>query len=78
MARSEVLYASALDNALPDDPVARYVAAAARLGEGLTVAKERAGDSSIVFPDPYGTFFTPDGVVAQVVTLERELLMQTT
>ena len=73
-----MLYASALDNALPDDPVARYVAAAARLGESLTVAEERAGDPAVVFPDPFGTFFTPDGVVAQVVTLERELLMQTT
>ncbi len=77
VARSEVLYASAFDDALPDDPVARYAAAAARLSERLAAAGERAGDPSIVFPDPYGTFFTPDGVIAELVALERELVMQT-
>jgi hypothetical protein len=31
----------------------------------------------VVFPDPYGTFFTPGAVVAEVVALERELLIRT-
>jgi len=75
VARSEVLYATAFDHALPEDPVARYAAAAARLSESLTVVRERAGDPLTVFPDPYGTFLTPDGVVAEVVALERELLI---
>jgi len=75
VARSEVLYTSAFDDALPEDPVARYAEAAARLGKSLTAASESAADPSIVFPDPYGTFFTLDGVVAEVVALERELLM---
>ena len=78
VARSEVLYASAFDDALPEDPVARYAEADARLGERLTAAGERAGDPLTVFPDPYGTFFTPEGVVAEVVALERELVIQTT
>ena len=78
VARSEVLYATSFDEALPEDPVARYAEADARLGEGLVVARERAGDPSVVFPDPYGTFFTPDGVVAEVIALERELVIQTT
>src|SRR5262249_35227549 len=76
VARSEVLYASAFDDALPEDPVARYVEASASLGKSLTVARQN--DASIVFPDPYGTFFTPDGVVAEVVALERDLLTQAT
>jgi len=63
---------------LPEDPVARYAAADARLAECLAAAGERAGDPAVVFPDPYGTFFTPSGVVAEVVALEHELLSQTT
>jgi len=78
VARSEVLYASSFDDALPEDPVARYVEADTRLRASLAEAGKRAGDPSIVFPDPYGTFFTLDGVIAEVVALERELLTQTT
>lgn len=78
VARSEVLYASSFDEALPEDPAARYAEADTRLGERLIAARARAGDPSIVFPDPYGTFFTPEDVVAEVVTLERELVTQTT
>src|SRR5215475_5953462 len=78
VARSEVLYATSFDDALPEDPAARYAEADARLGECLTEARERAGDPSVVFPDPYGTFFTLGGVVAEVVALEHELLIQTT
>lgn len=77
VARSEVLYATAFDDALPEDPAARYADADARLRERLTAALETTGDPSIVFPDPYGTFFTPGGVVAEVVALEQELLVQT-
>lgn len=78
VARSEVLYASSFDDALPEDRAARYAEADARLGERLIEARERVGDPSVVFPDPYGTFFTPGGVVAEVVALERELVIQTT
>ena len=78
VARSEVLYAASFDEALPEDPAARYAEADARLGARLIAAGARAGDPSIVFPDPYGTFFTPVDVVAEVVALERELVTQTT
>ena len=77
VARSEVLYSTSFDDALPDDPVARYAQADTRLRECLTAASERDRDPSTVFPDPYGTFFTLEGVVAEVVALERELLTQT-
>src|SRR5262245_26826739 len=75
---SEVLYAASFDEALPEDPAARYAEADARLGERLTAARARADDPSVVFPDPYGTFFTPGGVVAEVVALAGELVTQTT
>jgi regulator of protease activity HflC (stomatin/prohibitin superfamily) len=77
VARSEVLYATAFDDALPEDPAARYAEADTRLAENLTAAREKGGNPLVVFPDPYGTFFTPGGVVAEVVTLEHELLAQT-
>jgi len=77
VARSEVLYATAFDDALPEDPAARYAEADARLAENLTAAREKGGTPLVVFPDPYGTFFTPGGVVAEVVELEQELLVQT-
>ena len=78
VARSEVLYAASFDEALPEDPAARYAEADTRLGERLGAARARAGDPSIVFPDPYGTLFTPAEVVDEVIALERELVAQTT
>jgi DinB superfamily len=77
VARSEVLYTTSFDEALPEDPAARYAEADARLRECLIAAHKRSGDPSVVFPDPYGTFSTPGGVVAEVVALERELVNQT-
>ena len=74
VARSEVLYAASFDEALPDDPVARYAEADARFSKRLGAACALEDDSSIVFPDPYRTFFTPAGVVAEVLALESELL----
>ena len=78
VARSEVLYAASFDEALPEDPAARYAEADTRLGQRLGAARARAGDPSIVFPDPYGTLFTPAEVVDEVIALERELVTQTT
>src|SRR5438552_10785136 len=39
VARSEVLYAASLDEALPEDPAARYAEADARLGARLSAAR---------------------------------------
>ena len=78
VARSEVLYAASFDEALPDDPVARYAEADARFSERLVAADAAADDPSVVFPDPYGTFFTPAGVVTEVLALESELLSSVT
>ncbi|PYN19234.1 MAG: hypothetical protein DMD76_27215, partial [Candidatus Rokuibacteriota bacterium] len=69
--------AASFDEALPEDPAARYAEADTRLGARLGAARARAGDPSIVFPDPYGTLFTPAEVVAEVIALERELVAQT-
>src|SRR5216117_1609369 len=78
VARSELLYAASFDEALPEDPAARYAAADARFGERLVAAHAIVGDQSIVFPDPYGTFFAPGEVVAEVLALERALLTSVT
>jgi DinB family protein len=74
VARSELLYAGSFDEALPEDPVARYAQADARLSERLVVSRATAGDQRVVFPDPYGTFRTAAQVVAEVLALERELV----
>jgi len=74
VARSEVLYAASFDEALPEDPVARYAEADARFEQRLVAARAVADDPSIVFPDPYGTLFTPGEVVAEVLALETELV----
>jgi hypothetical protein len=74
VARSEILYAASFDEALTGEPAARYAEAAARFGERLEAARALAGNASIVFPDPYGTFRTPEQVVAEVLALESELV----
>ena len=78
VARSEVLYAAAFDEALPDGPPARYAEADARFGKRLVAARAIKDDPSIVFPDPYGTFCTLAEVVAEVLALESELLTRVT
>src|SRR5438552_2021891 len=78
VARSELLYAASFDEALPEDPAARYAEADARFSERLVASRATAGDETIVFPDPYGTFFMPREVVAGVLALERELVAQAT
>ncbi len=74
VARSEVLYASSFAEALPEDPVARYIEADARLRDRLGASRAASDDASIVFPDPYGTLFRPTQVVDAVLALENELV----
>ena len=74
-ARSERLYAAALDEALPDaDPTLRYEEACRRLDEMVPVGRGRARDPSVVFPGLYGIIHTPDEVVDLVLIMEGELL----
>jgi DinB superfamily len=75
LARSERLYAAALDEALPgDDPSRRYEEACRRLDEGVRVARSRDRDASIVYASLYGTLQTPEEVVGLVLAIEGELL----
>ena len=78
VARSELLYAASFDEALPEDPIARYMEADARFSKRLVAAGATTDEQLIVFPDPYGTFFAPAAVVAEVLALESELLSQVT
>ena len=74
VARSELMYAAAFDEALPEDPIARYAHADACLAQRLASSRATAADPQIVFPDPYGTFRTPAGVVEEMLALEGELV----
>jgi hypothetical protein len=75
LARSERLYAAALDEALPgDDPSRRYEEACRRLDAGVRVARSRDRDASIVYASLYGTLQTPEEVVGLVLAIEGELL----
>jgi len=75
LARSERLYAAALDEALPDDdPARRYEAASRRLDDGVRGASEHGRDESIVYAGLYGVLQTPEEVVDLVLTIERELM----
>jgi hypothetical protein len=77
VARSEMLYAGALDEGLPDDPIARYAEADARCRTRLAEAGARDVDPSIIYPSLYGTMFTPAGVVDELLACESEVLAQT-
>jgi DinB family protein len=75
LARSERLYAAALDEALPDDdPARRYEEASRRLDDAVRAARDRGRDESIVYAGLYGVLQTPEEVVALVLTIESELL----
>jgi hypothetical protein len=75
LARSERLYAAALDEALLDeDPSRRYAEACRRLDAELGTAAGRGRDPSIVYAGLYGVLQSPEEVVDQVLTIEGELL----
>lgn len=77
VARSEMLYAASLDQRLPEAPLARYTEVDTRLRERLLAARARGTDPSIVYPNLYGTTFTPDEVVGDLLSCESEVLEQT-
>jgi hypothetical protein len=75
LARSERLYAAALDEARPDDDPSRgYEAACRRLDDGVRAAGDRGEDDSIVYAGLYGVLQTPAEVVGLVLAIEGELL----
>jgi len=75
LARSERLYAAALDEASPDDdPSHGYEAACRRLDDGVRAAGDRGRDESIVYAGLYGVLQTPGEVVGLVLAIEGELL----
>jgi hypothetical protein len=78
LARSERLYAAALDEALPDeDPPCRYEEACRRLGEVVRVAAAHGEDASIVYAGLYGVLYAaPDEVLGFVLAIEGELLAE--
>lgn len=75
VARSEGLYAAALDEALPaGDARDSYLTASERLRVALAELGRRGEDGSIVFPGLYGILRSPGELVDDLLTLEKELL----
>jgi hypothetical protein len=75
VARSELLYSAALDEALPEgDPRRRYEEACRRLDEAVNAAAARGEDPSIVYAGLYGVINKAEGVVGDALAMERELL----
>jgi hypothetical protein len=75
VARSELLYAASLDEALPEgDPRSRYEEACRRLDEAVNAAAARGEDPSIVYAGLYGIIREAEEVVGDALTMERELL----
>ena len=76
VARSELLYSTAIDDALPSaDPETRYLEACRRLGEAVRGTSGRGQDPSVVYAGLYGVLRTPDQVIGDVMTIEDELLV---
>lgn len=74
VARSERLYAAALDEALPaTDARGSYLSACERLEEALEIASRHEGDPSAVFPGLYGVLRSPRDVIDELLTMEKEL-----
>ena len=76
VSRCEHLYGTALDEAPPVEPSARYERAARLLDERLREAQLRAGDPSILFVNLYGVFYTPETAAQEVRDLEEGLLAE--
>lgn len=75
LARSERLYAAALDEALPEaDAEVRYKEACRRLDHEVRGAVSRVPDPSIIYAGLYGVLQTPGEVVDLVLAIEGELL----
>ena len=75
LARSERLYAAALDEALLDeDPARRYAETCRRLDTEIGATAARGPDASVVYAGLYGVLQSPEEVVEQVLTIEGELL----
>ncbi len=78
VARSELLYAASLDEALPaEDPQSRYLEACRRLDIRMRVADARGDDASIVYAGLYGVLQRPDEVLGDLLAIEGELLTGT-
>ena len=74
VARCEGLYATALDEAPPEDALTRYQRSGRLLEERLEAARDREGDPSVVYVSLYGVVYAPQTAEREVLDLERGLL----
>ena len=75
VARSELLYSTSLDEALPsNDPRQRYAEACRRFDDAVCAAGSRDEHASVVYAGPYGVLRTPEQVIGDLLAIEGELL----
>jgi len=75
VARSELLYAASLDDALPQgNPRRQYEEACRQLDTAVGVALARGEDTSIVYAGLYGVLRGSEEVIGDLLTMEQELL----
>ncbi len=74
VARCEGLYATALDEAPPEDAPTSYQRSGRLLEACLEAARDREGDPSVVCVSLYGVFYTPPAAEREVLDLERGLI----
>jgi hypothetical protein len=76
VARSEGLYARALDEAPPGDPLTGYERSGRLLEARFQAARDRGDDPSVVYVSLYGVLYTPETAAREVLDLERGLIEQ--
>jgi DinB family protein len=75
VARSELLYAASLDDALPEgNPRSQYEEACRRLDAAVGAAFDRGEDASIVYAGLYGVLRSSGEIVGDLLAMEGELL----
>jgi len=76
VARSEGLYARALDEAPPGDPLTGYERSGRLLEARFQAARDRGDDPSVVYVSLYGVLYTPETAAREVLDLEHGLIEQ--
>jgi hypothetical protein len=75
VARTERLYAAALDEALPAaDARGSFLAAGEQLSHAMGELARHEGDASVVFPGLYGVLRSPAEIIDDLLNMEKELL----
>lgn len=76
VARAEAGYAQSMEIRLPADAAARHAAATRHLTERLHDAIARGDDDRVLYVNAYGAVYTPDRAIAEVLSVDDEILSE--